>query len=119
MRAPLTEVQQNIYSFLVKFVRENGYPPTIREIQSQFNYNSSNSVVSQLNKIEAKGYITKASSRSGMKARTIRLVDDLIGVHTVESSQLAKAIKKIGEKGYKIQLNEAVELLNALNIRLV
>lgn len=119
MRAPLTEVQQHIYSFLVKFIRENGYPPTIREIQDHFKYNSSNSVVSQLSKMETKGYITKASNKSGMKARTIRLVDDIIGMCTVESTQLSKAIKKVKEKGYKIQLNEAIELLSALNIKLV
>lgn len=119
MRAPLTEVQQKIYSYLVKYIREHGFPPTIREIQSYFNYNSSNSVVTQLNKIETKGYITKSSSKDGMRARTMRLVDDIVGIHTVESAQLGKALKKIAENGYKIKLNEAVELLSALNIRLV
>lgn len=119
MRVQLTDVQKNIYSFLVKFINDNGYPPTIREIQEHFNYNSSNSVVSQLNKIKDKGYITRASSKSGMKARTIRLVDNIIGVHTIESSQLSKAIKEVNEKGYNINLNEAIELLSALDIKLV
>ena len=119
MRAPLTETQQHIYNFLVSFMRENKYSPTIREIQTHFGYSSSNSVVSQLNKMEKKGYITKSSSKDGMKARTIRLVDDLIGVHTVESKQLNKALKNLKERGYSLKLNIAVEFLSALEINVI
>lgn len=119
MRAPLTETQQSIYSFLVSYIRENHYPPTIREIKDHFNYNSSNSVVSQLKKLEDKGYIIKSSSKDGMRARTIRLVDDIVGVHTIEAGQLNKAIKDLEERGYLIKTNEAVELLTALEIGIV
>jgi len=118
-RAPLTEVQQFMYNFIVSFIRENRYSPTIREIQTHFGYSSSNSVVSQLNKMEKKGYITKSSSKDGMKARTIRLVDDLMGMHTVESKQLNKALKGLLERGYKLDLNVAVELLGALEINVI
>lgn len=119
MRSQLTESQQRIYSFLVGFIREQGYSPTIREIQKNFNYNSSNSVVAQLTKLEKKGYITKASSKDGMKARTLRLVDDIMGVHTIEASQLKTAISNIAKKKYNIKLNEAVELLSELKIKIV
>ncbi len=119
MREPLTESQQRIYIFLVSFIREHGYSPTIREIQKQFSYNSSNSVVSQLTKLEKKGYVTKSSTRDGARARTLRLVDDIIGVHTVDSAQLKKALKNLVKKKYYISLNETVELLSELNIRIV
>ncbi|MCK5616068.1 hypothetical protein KAR91_80135 [Candidatus Pacearchaeota archaeon] len=119
MRSPLTEVQQNIYNFLLSFMREHRYSPTIREIQTYFGYSSSNSVVCQLNKMEKKGYITKSSSKDGMRARTIRLVDDLMGVHTVESKQVNKVLKGLGERGYALELNVAVEFLSALEINVV
>lgn len=119
MRSPLTEKQEEIYSFIVGFMRENGFSPTIREIQRHFNYNSSNSVVSQLTKIEKKGYITKSSSKDGMRARTMRLVDDIIGVHTIKTSQLKESLENLKKKGYKIKINEAVELLSELKIKII
>jgi len=119
MRAPLTETQQAIYSFLVKYIRENKYPPTIREIKVNFKYKSSNSVVSQLKKLEKKGYVTKSSSKDNMQARTLKLVDDVVGNHTIESSQLHRALKSLTERGYSMKTNEAVELLTALEINIV
>ena len=51
-----------------------------------------------------------------MKVRTLRLVDDVIGMYSVESKKVKQALKEIKEKGYDIKINEAVELLSALNI---
>jgi len=119
MREPLTEHQQKVYSFIVGFVRKNGFPPTIREIQLAFNYKSSNSVVSQIGKIERKGYITRASSKTAMRARTMRIVDDIIGNFSIETRQLSKTLKDLKERGYKIELNEAIELLSALKVIVV
>lgn len=119
MRSQLTSSQQRVYSFLVGFIRENGFPPTIREIQKNFNYNSSNSVVVQLANLGKKGYVTKASSKDGMKARTLRIVDDIIGIHTIEASQLKNAIGNMAKKKYTMKLNEAVELLGELKIKIV
>ena len=116
MRSPLTEVQQRIYTFIIEFIRENKYSPTIREIQTHFEYGSSNSVVSHLRKLKEKGYITSASSKDGMKARTIRLVDDLISVHMVSSEDITKAIKNLKARDYKLEMNVAIEFLSALKI---
>lgn len=119
MRAPLTEGQQKIYSFLVGYIRENRFPPTIREIQRYFEYRSPNSVVAQLKQLEKKGYITKSSSKDGMRARTMKLVDDVVGNYTIEASQLREAIKDLSNRGYSIKVNEAVELLNVLGVGIV
>lgn len=120
MRLALTEVQQSIYSYIVAFIREHGYPPTIREIKGHFNYNSSNSVVIHLNNLEEKGYILKSSNKDGQKARTIRLTDDLIGIHTIEVTQLKNALSNLSKKkGFDININQAVELLSELKVKIV
>lgn len=119
MRAILTENEQRIYGYIVKYIRENRFPPTIREIQSNFGYKSTNSVVAPLKKLERKGYITKSSSDAGMKARTIRLVDDILGNYTIETENLNKALKDLSVRGYSIKTNEAVELLSVLGIGII
>ena len=118
-RAPLTEVQQKVYDCIVSFMRKNRYPPTIREIQEHFGYSSSNSVVVHLRKLKEKGYITSDSTKTGMKSRTMKLVDDIIGVHSINMNELSAALKKIKERGYKIQANEAVEFLKELRIEII
>jgi repressor LexA len=55
----LSPRQQEILAFLKRFIEENGYPPTIREI-GQAVHTSSTSVVSyNLNLLQAKGYIQR------------------------------------------------------------
>ena len=66
MRTPLTEMQQKVYHYLVDYIRKNRYPPTIREIMGYFGFLSSNSVVTHLNNLRKKGYITSGSNRHGM-----------------------------------------------------
>lgn len=115
-REPLTEGQQKVYKFLVQFLRENRYPPTIREIQSHFGYSASNTIVVYLKKLQEKGYITKESSKGSMKSRTIRLVDDVVGDYTVDTANVSEAIDNLKKRGYEIKVNEAIEFLNELNI---
>jgi SOS-response transcriptional repressor LexA len=116
-RAQLTEVQQKVYKFIVEFIRKNRYPPTLREIQEHFGYGSSNTVAIHLKKITNKGYIAP-NSKGGPKFRAIRLVDDIIGLHTVNMSDLSSALAKIKERGYNVPANEAVELLRELKIEI-
>ena len=112
-------MQQRTYSFLVGFIREKGYSPTVREIQTQFGYKSSNSVVSHLKNLEKSGYITKSSSKEGARARTMKIVDDILGTYTIETEQLKVAIRNLKGRGYSIDVNEAIELLTALKIGVV
>jgi len=120
MRKALTEKQQTIYAFIVSFIREHNYPPTIREIQKHFNYNSVNSVIIHLNNIEEKGYIIKSNNKDGQKARTLRLTDDLVGIHTIEIAQLKKALSNLSKnKGFNIDSHQAIELLSELKVKIV
>jgi repressor LexA len=119
-RAPLTETQQTIYKFIVSFIRENGYSPTMREIQEYFDFQSTNSVVVHLRNLREKGYVTKSSTSKDCKARTMRLVDDVLGNnYSIDGKFLHKALKGLKERGYKIEANIAVEFLKELKVNIV
>jgi len=59
MKAELTKKQHNFLSFLTKYIRENGYPPTIREMVYHLKLASTNSVKKYLDILERKGYIKR------------------------------------------------------------
>ncbi len=59
MKAKLTKKQHNLLSFLTKYIRENGYPPTIREMVYHHKLASTNSVKKYLDILERKGYIKR------------------------------------------------------------
>jgi repressor LexA len=60
----LTKRQTEILVLLRKFVRERGYPPTVRELVSLTGRKSTAGVQKLLNALERKGYIKKAPGRS-------------------------------------------------------
>lgn len=60
----LTDRQRSVLDFLGDFLRENGYPPTIREIAGHFDLRSPRGVQDHLEALERKGYIRRARERS-------------------------------------------------------
>jgi repressor LexA len=60
----LTERQAEILVLLRKFVRERGYPPTVRELVSLTGRKSTAGVQKLLEALERKGYIKKIPGRS-------------------------------------------------------
>lgn len=121
-RAPLTEKQENIYNFIVQYMKKYRYSPTVREIQRHFKFKAANTVVHYLKVLRDRGYITtpalsnKYTNSPSSRARTISLVDDILGNHYIKPQELGLALKKLKDRGYSIDANEAVELLKALNI---
>ncbi len=70
MRAdPLTPKQRQFYRHLVAFIRENGYPPTVRELCGLAGFRSTRTVTQYLDSLQAAGVIT----REGGGSRNIRL----------------------------------------------
>lgn len=65
----LTSKQRNFLQILVRYLRDHGSPPTIRELQDAAELQSSRSVVQYLDALEAAGVIVR-----GEGARNIRLV---------------------------------------------
>ena len=117
-RAPLTDGEKRIYKFILDFIRKNKYPPTMREISEFFGYKSTNSVVTKINQLKLKGYVTNQSHKDHSTARTIQLVDDIIGYYIVNTEELSAALAKLKERGHQISARDAVELLCALRIKI-
>lgn len=60
----LTERQNEILSFIKDFLRENGYPPTLRQIGKKFQISSTFGVKRHLDALEKKGYLNVESNAS-------------------------------------------------------
>lgn len=70
MSEPLTQLEQRIYHYMMDFLAENTYQPSIREIAKQFRIKSTKTVSDLLHALEHKGYIERDESRS----RGVRLL---------------------------------------------
>jgi repressor LexA len=75
MAKDLSERQTKILDFLQDFIRENRFPPTIREIGEKVGISSTSVVKYNLDALESKGYIERDPEIS----RGIRLPEDVFG----------------------------------------
>ena len=64
MENELTERQKEVFEFLKDFLRERGFPPTLREIASHFGLKGPKGPQKILNILERKGYIRKVPGGS-------------------------------------------------------
>ena len=70
-KGKLSDRQRDIITFIGKFSREHGYPPTIRQIGEAVKISSTSVVNYNLNKLEKDGYLTRDLKVS----RGVRLVE--------------------------------------------
>ena len=70
MTEPLTPLERRVYHYLIDFLSENTYQPSIREIAKQFRIKSTKTVSDLLGALSIKGYIVRDQSRS----RGVRIV---------------------------------------------
>ena len=70
----LYSVRREILNFIRHYIKENGYSPSIREINEAMGLKSTASVHSHLNKLEQYGLIKRGDSHS----RTVRLSSDVV-----------------------------------------
>ena len=70
MPEPLTTVERNVYQYLLDFLAENTYQPSIREIAREFRIKSTKTVSDILQSLAEKGYIQRDRARS----RGVRLL---------------------------------------------
>jgi repressor LexA len=78
MTEPLTQLERRVYHYLIDFLAENTYQPSIREIAKQFRIKSTKTVSDLLHSLEGKGYIQRDESRS----RGVRLLGFAAAGHT-------------------------------------
>ena len=74
MRKELTNRQRKVLDFITNYIRDTGYPPTVREIAGEFKI-SSKGAYDHLVAVEKKGYIR----RDPAKPRAIELMDFVPG----------------------------------------
>jgi repressor LexA len=70
MSEPLTQLEKRVYHYMIDFLAENTYQPSIREIARKFRIKSTKTVSDLLHALENKGYIERDESRS----RGVRLL---------------------------------------------
>jgi len=70
MSEPLTQLESRVYHYMIDFLAENTYQPSIREIARKFRIKSTKTVSDLLHSLEHKGYIERDESRS----RGVRLL---------------------------------------------
>jgi repressor LexA len=70
MPQALTDLERRALDYIVEYLRENTYQPSIREIGKRFGLKSTKTVSELLQSIESKGYIERDPSRS----RGVRLL---------------------------------------------
>ena len=70
MTEPLTQLERRIYHYMIDFLAEHTYQPSIREIAKKFRIKSTKTVSDLLHSLASKGYIERDESRS----RGVRLL---------------------------------------------
>lgn len=70
MPEPLTQLERRVYHYMIDFLAENTFQPSIREIARKFKIKSTKTVSDLLHALERKGYIEREESRS----RGVRLL---------------------------------------------
>lgn len=68
--AKLTQMQQKIYNFIAETIRQQGYPPSVREIGDAVGLKSPSTVHFHIKNLEELGYINK----NGRKGRALTVV---------------------------------------------
>ena len=67
---PLTQLERRVYHYMIDFLAENTFQPSIREIAKRFRIKSTKTVSDLLHSLANKGYIERDESRS----RGVRLL---------------------------------------------
>ncbi len=57
--SPLTDTQQNVFEFIQNTIENRGFPPSIRDICREFDWDSPNGAICHLKALEKKGYIIR------------------------------------------------------------
>src|SRR5881397_2346323 len=64
MAEPLTQLERRVYHYMIDFLAENTYQPSIREIAKKFRIKSTKTVSDLLASLSQKGFIERDQSRS-------------------------------------------------------
>ena len=99
MPKPLTSLERRILDFLVEYLRQNTYQPSIREIGRRFGIKSTKTVSEYLQSLADKGWIERDPSRS----RGVRLIGIELNSETVK-------VPRVGNGNGAVEVPAAFEL---------
>ncbi len=77
-------IEEQILEFIESFIKENGYPPSVREIGSAVGFKSSSTIHSYLKKLEDDGKLSQSSS----KTRSIKLLTETDDRHDLTTEHM-------------------------------
>jgi len=81
MPAVLTDLEQRILDYMVRYLRANTYQPSIREIGEEFDIKSTKTVSEHLGALAEKGYLERDPSRSrGVRILGVDLAPETVSV---------------------------------------
>jgi len=103
MTRGLTDKQDRILKFILEYVNDKGYPPSIREIGNAFGISSLRGVTVHLDALERKGYIKRAST-----SRSITVIGQTGATAPSRNVAFLPVLGKIAA-GVPILANENVE----------
>jgi len=67
----LSKLEDDICDYISQFMRDHGYPPTVRDIQNELSIKSTSTVHAYLKRLEDSGRITRTNGKS----RSVNVVD--------------------------------------------
>ncbi|WP_415348470.1 transcriptional regulator, partial [Clostridium perfringens] len=98
--------REQIYEFLISFIKEKGYQPTVREIAHAVNLKSSSTVYVHLEMLEKDGLIKLEKSEQRGRKRSIHIIDLNKKLKENISKEAIKNLIKFSKK--KVNTNNEV-----------
>src|SRR5690606_4949585 len=83
-----TQIERHILDYIIEYLRQNTYQPSVREIGRRFDIRSTKSVTEHLQSIADKGWIERDPSRSrGLRLLGVDLSADAVRVPCYDGIQ--------------------------------
>ncbi|MEM6426473.1 MAG: transcriptional repressor LexA [Cyanobacteria bacterium P01_C01_bin.73] len=96
----LTDAQQELYDWLVGYIRDNQYSPSIRQMMKAMGLKSPAPIQSRLDHLRNKGYIDWTEG----KARTIRLLQEGRGVPILGAIAAGSMVEAFTDEAERLDL---------------
>ncbi|MDJ0725191.1 MAG: transcriptional repressor LexA [Prochloraceae cyanobacterium] len=113
---PLTTAQKELYDYLVDYINENQYSPSIRQMMTAMKLRSPAPIQSRLERLRNKGYIDWNEG----KARTIRILHrEKLGVPILGAIAAGGLVEPFIEEKEKLDLSSLFKRSNCFALRVV
>ena len=110
----LTSRQKAVFEYVKRYLKENGFWPSIREIQKEFQFKSTNAVMGHLRALEHKGVISRRPGQA--RAFKIESMDD--GPTGNPDNMITLPVFGTTAAGYSDHVESSSEISNLqLNVR--